>query len=74
MDRLLESEKTLGSQRVTSGFSCGRQEQMIPTLISTEVHVAAGGLSYVGSGLLEMATSDWRRRIETMQTLIGHCQ
>ena len=58
-----------GKKRVKSGRNKGRQEQMMPTLISTELHVAAGGLSYVGSTELEMATRDWRRRIETMQTL-----
>jgi hypothetical protein len=43
---------------------------MIPTLISIELHVAAGGLSYVGSWEFEIATSAWRRIIETMQTLL----
>ncbi|PSN73595.1 hypothetical protein BS50DRAFT_483032, partial [Corynespora cassiicola Philippines] len=50
----------------------GRQEQMMPTLVSTEDQVAAGGLSYVGSSELEIATRDWRRRIETTQTLVKH--
>jgi hypothetical protein len=55
-----------------SGRSSGRQEQMIPTLTSTELQVAAGGLSRVGSVELEIAMSEWRRRIETMQTLTGY--
>lgn len=59
----------LGSQRITSGRRRGRQEQMMPTLVSTELHVAAGGLSYVGSEELEMATSDRRRSMETRHTL-----
>ncbi|EAT86480.1 hypothetical protein SNOG_06649 [Parastagonospora nodorum SN15] len=43
-------------KRVKIGRRRGRQEQMMPTLISTELHVAAGGLSYVGSTEFEMAT------------------
>jgi len=42
----------------------------MPTFVSTEDQVAAGGLSKVGSEELEMEIRDWRRRIETMQTLI----
>lgn len=64
--------KAPGRKRVRSGRKRGRQEQMMPTLISTELHVAAGGLSYVGSVELDMATSDCRRSIETMQTLWCH--
>jgi len=59
-----------GMKRVKIGRRRGRQEQIMPTLISTELHVAAGGLSYVGSIELEMATSEWSRSIETMQTLL----
>lgn len=43
---------------------------MMPTLASTELQVAAGGLSYVGSAEFEIETRDWRRRIETIQTLV----
>lgn len=43
---------------------------MIPMFASTEDHVAAGGLSYVWSLELEIATRDCRRRIETTQTLM----
>jgi hypothetical protein len=43
---------------------------MMPTFVSTELHVAAGGLSYVGSVELEMAMSDCRRKIETTHTLL----
>lgn len=41
----------------------------MPTFASTEDHVAAGGLSYDGSVLLDMATRDCRRRIDMMHTL-----
>jgi hypothetical protein len=37
--------KMLGRKRVKRGRKRGRQEQMMPTLISTEDQVAAGGLS-----------------------------
>ena len=66
-------EKAPGRKRVMSGRRSGRHEHMIPTFVSTEDHVAAGGLSYVGSFELEMATSDWRRRMETMHTLLRSC-
>jgi hypothetical protein len=42
---------------------------MIPTLLSTDDHVAAGGLSYVGSREFEIETRLWSRRIDTMHTL-----
>jgi hypothetical protein len=63
-------EKTPGRYRVMSGRSRGRHEHIMPTFASTELHVAAGGLSYVGSVELEMAMSDCRRRIETTHTLL----
>jgi hypothetical protein len=63
--------KALGTQRASRGRSRGKQEQIIPTLVSTELHVAAGGLSYVGSRELEIETRDCRRRIDTMHTLQG---
>jgi hypothetical protein len=47
----------------------GRQEQIIPTLISTEDQVAAGGFSKVGSVEFDIPTREWRRRTETMQPL-----
>jgi hypothetical protein len=61
--------KPPGRKRVNIGRRRGKQEHMMPTLISTELQVAAGGLSYVGSAELEMATSDCRRSIDTMHTL-----
>ncbi|KAF2247907.1 hypothetical protein BU26DRAFT_322814 [Trematosphaeria pertusa] len=63
-------ENTPGRQRAISGRKQGRLEQMMPTLASTELQVAAGGLSYVGSAEFEIETRDWRRRIETIQTLV----
>jgi hypothetical protein len=62
-------ENAPGRIRFISGRSNGRHEQMMPTLVSTELQVAAGGLSYVGSLEFEMATSDCRRRMDTTQTL-----
>ena len=44
---------------------------MMLILVSTEDHVAAGGLSYVGSEELDIATREWRRRMDTTHTL--HC-
>lgn len=54
----LYEESESGSQRRTSGRRRGRHEQMMPTFVSTELQVAAGGLSYVGSEEFDMATSD----------------
>lgn len=62
-------EKAPGMNRTTSGRRHGRHEQMMPILVSTEDHVAADGLSYVGSEELEILTSEWSRKIETRQTL-----
>ena len=42
----------------------------MPTLVSTEDQVAAGGLSYTGSGELEITAMDWRRRMDMRHTLI----
>lgn len=41
----VRDEKVPGRKRVKSGRRSGRHEQMMPTLVSTELHVAAGGLS-----------------------------
>jgi hypothetical protein len=65
----LRDDNALGSQRDSMGRSMGRHAHIIPTLVSTELQVAAGGLSYVESLEFEIATSDCRRKMDTIQTL-----
>lgn len=52
-----------------SGRRVGRQQHTMPMLDSTDDQAAAGGLAYVGSGELEIAIREWRRRMETRHTL-----
>jgi len=48
----------IGKNLESSGRNVGKHEHIMLTLASTELHAAAGGLSYVGSGELEMETSE----------------
>lgn len=47
----------------------GKHAQMIPTFVSMAESIAAGGLSKVGSGLLETETRVCSRMIDTRHTL-----
>ena len=47
------AEKRRGNIRVTNPFKVGRQEQMIPTLVSALLQIAARGLSQLMSVVLE---------------------
>lgn len=48
----------MGKYLESSGRSVDKHEHTMMTLASTELHAAAGGLSYVGSGEFEMDTRE----------------
>ena len=60
----------MGIIEASNGRMDGRQAQMIPTLVSMADSIAAGGLSKVGSVLLETETNVCRRMIDTKHTLL----
>ena len=62
-------ENTPGRCRMIKGRRQGKHEHTIPILASEELHVAAGGLSNVGSSEFDIATREWSLSIDTRHTL-----